>query len=417
MQTSAAGRNWAGNLTYSARRLAEPASLAELSDLVRREPRLRVLGSRHCFNDIADTDGVLVSLRRLSADEYLPDSKRFVRVPAGARYGDVAPSLHAAGVAFRNLASLPHISIGGAVQTGTHGSGDASGSLAAHVAAIETVGADGELRRIARGDRDFPGAVVGLGALGIVTHLDVEVEPAFEIAQRVYDGGAWDRILADLDAVTSAASSVSLFTTWRDADRVDQIWTKSRVGDRGLDAAAVDARDADGPRHPIPGVDPAPATEQGGVAGSWYERLPHFRLAFTPSAGAELQTEYLVARTDAVAAIEAMRSLADRIRPLLQICEVRTVAADELWLSGAYGRDTVGIHFTWLPDQPAVLALLPLIEAALPESARPHWGKLFTLDAGALRERYPRWDDFADLRARLDPERRFENDFIRRLGL
>lgn len=417
MQTSAAGHNWAGNLTYSARRLAEPASLAELSDLVRREPRLRVLGSRHCFNDIADTDGVLVSLRRLSADEYLPDSKRIVRVPAGARYGDVAPALHAAGVAFRNLASLPHISIGGAVQTGTHGSGDASGSLAAHVAAIETVGADGELRRIARGDRDFPGVVVGLGALGIVTHLDVEVEPAFEIAQRVYDGGAWDRILSDLDAVTAAASSVSLFTTWRDADRVDQIWTKARAGDRGLDAAAVDARDADGPRHPIPGVDPAPATEQGGVAGPWYERLPHFRLAFTPSAGAELQTEYLVARTDAVAAIEAMRSLADRIRPLLQICEVRTVASDELWLSGAYGRDTVAIHFTWLPDQPAVLALLPLIEAALPESARPHWGKLFTLDAGALRERYPRWDDFADLRARLDPERRFENDFIRRLGL
>lgn len=413
----AVGRNWAGNLAYSARRLAEPASLAELTDLVRREPRLRVLGSRHCFNDIADTDGVLVSLRALAGEGFLLDGRRVVRLPAGARYGDVAPSLHAAGVAFRNLASLPHISIGGAVQTGTHGSGDAARSLAGHIAAIEMIAPDGTPRRLARGEHDFAGAVVALGALGIITHLEVEVEPTFDVAQRVFDGGAWDLILGDLDAVTSAASSVSLFTTWRDPDAIDQIWTKSRAGDRGLDPAAVGARPADGPRHPIPGADPAPATEQGGVAGPWFERLPHFRLAFTPSAGAELQSEYLVDRTDAVAAIEAIRALADRISPLLQICEVRTVAADDLWLSGAYGRDTVGIHFTWVPDEPAVRALLPHIEAALPESARPHWGKLFTLDAGALRERYPRWRDFWELRDRLDPERRFENAYLRRLAV
>jgi xylitol oxidase len=414
---SAVGRNWAGNLAYSARRIAEPASLGELTDLVRREPRLRALGSRHCFNDIADTDGVLVSLRALAGEDFLLDGRRVVRLPAGARYGDVSPSLHAAGVAFRNLASLPHISVGGAVQTGTHGSGDASRSLAGHVAAIEMVTADGGTIRLARGDRDFPGAVVGLGALGIVTHLEVDVEPTFEVSQTVFDGGSWDRILDDLDAVTSAASSVSMFTTWRDPDAVDQIWTKSRAGDRGLDVSAIGARPADGPRHPIPGVDPTPATEQGGAPGPWYDRLPHFRLAFTPSAGAELQSEYLVARSDAVAAIEALRTIAGRIAPLLQICEVRTVAADDLWLSGAYDRDTVGLHFTWLPDQPAVLSLLPEIEAVLPVSARPHWGKLSTLDPSALHERYPRWNEFRALRDRLDPQRRFENDFTRRLGL
>ncbi|WP_460776058.1 D-arabinono-1,4-lactone oxidase [Microbacterium sp. GXF7504] len=410
------GRNWAGNLAYSATRLVEPASLAELASVVRREPSLRVLGSRHCFNDIADTEGVLVSLRALAGDVLL-DGRARVRVPAGSRYGDVAPQLHAAGVAFGNLASLPHISIGGAVQTGTHGSGDRSRSLAGAVAAVELLTADGELRRYARGDADFPGVVVGLGALGVVTHLDVDVEPAYDIAQTVYDGGDWDRILADLDAVTAAARSVSVFTTWQDPDRVDQIWTKARAGDRGLDAAAIGAREADGPRHPIPGADPAPATAQGGVPGPWYERLPHFRLAFTPSAGDELQTEYLIAREDAVAAIEALRGIADRIRPLLQICEVRTVAADDLWLSGAQGRDTVGLHFTWRPDQSAVLALLPQIEAVLPASARPHWGKLFTLDAETLRGRYPHWDDFVRLRARLDPDGRFANAFTRRLGL
>jgi xylitol oxidase len=411
------GRNWAGNLAYSARDVAEPASLGELTDLVRREPRLRVIGSRHCFNDIADTDGVLVSLRALAAEDVLLDGSRVVRLPAGARYGDVTPSLHAAGVAFKNLASLPHISIGGAVQTGTHGSGDASRSLAAHVSAIEMVTADGSTTRLARGDDDFAGAVVGLGALGIVTHLEVDVEPSFDIAQTVFDGGSWDAILADLDAVTSAASSVSIFTSWRNPDAVDQIWTKARTGDRGLDAALVRTRTADGPRHPIPGVDPAPATEQGGIPGPWYDRLPHFRLAFTPSAGAELQSEYLVDRRDAVAAIEALRRIASRIAPLLQISEVRTVASDDLWLSGAYGRDTVALHFTWLPDQPAVLALLPEIEAVLPASARPHWGKLFTLESAALRERYPQWADFAALRDRFDPQRRFENDFTRRLGL
>ncbi|MDQ1129327.1 D-arabinono-1,4-lactone oxidase [Microbacterium sp. SORGH_AS_0888] len=412
------GRNWAGNLSYSARELIAPDSVNELAETIRREPRLRVLGSRHCFTDIADTDGVLVSLASLAAAPIeLDEAAGTVRVPAGARYGEIAPTLDAAGFAVGNLASLPHISVAGAVQTGTHGSGDRSRSLAGQVAAVEMLGADGEPVVLRRGDTEFDGAVVALGALGVVTHVHLEVEPRFELAQTVYDGGDWDAILGDLDAVTSAARSVSLFTTWRDPDRVDLIWTKHAATDPGLDAAALGARPADGPRHPIAGVDPSPATEQGGVLGPWYERLPHFRLAFTPSAGAELQTEYLVARADAVSAIEALRRLAARIAPLLLVAEVRTIARDELWLSPAQGRDTVGLHFTWRPDQPAVEALLPTIEEALPPSARPHWGKLFTMEAETVRERYPRWDDFRALRARRDPEGRFTNAYLRRLGI
>lgn len=415
---SPAGSNWAGNVSYGARGLVRPRSIAELAEILGRGGRVRILGSRHSFSDLADTDGLLVSLDLLGGEvPVLAEDRLSIRVPAGARYGDLVPALAQHGVALANLASLPHISVAGAVQTGTHGSGDRIGTLATQVAAIEILTADGSVVRSARGDADFAGSIVALGALGAVTHLDLDVEPAYRVAQTVFEGARWDAVLADLDAVTGAGDSVSLFTTWTDADAVDQIWVKSREGREAPDLTRVGAHPADGPRHPIPGIDPAPCTEQGGRPGPWFDRLAHFRLAFTPSVGAELQSEYLVPRTDAVAAIEAVRGLSARIAPLLHVCEVRTMAADDLWLSPAEGRATVGIHFTWHPDEPAVRALLPALEAVLPETARPHWGKIASLDAGALRERYAHFDDFRALRDRLDPERRFAGAFIDRLGL
>ncbi|MCT9819759.1 FAD-binding protein [Microbacterium sp. W1N] len=416
--TSDVGTNWAGNLSYRASRLAEPQSLDALADLVRGAPRLRMLGSRHSFNDLADTDGVLVSLAALAgAQPSVAADRRTVRVPAGIRYGDLVPFLQAEGLALANLASLPHISVAGAVQTGTHGSGDAIGTLATQVAALELITGTGERLRLARGDADFAGAVVALGALGAVTHVELDVEPAYEVRQRVFEGARWDAVLPAYDEVTAAGDSVSLFTTWADPDVVGQVWVKSRTTRDEPDLAFVGAAPADGPRHPIPGVDPQPCTPQQGQPGAWFDRLPHFRLAFTPSVGAELQSEYLVARTDAAAAIEALRPLAGRIAPLLHVCEVRTMAADDLWLSPASGRPTVGIHFTWRPDEPAVRQLLPEIEAALPASARPHWGKISTLPADAVRARFPQWSRFAQLRERLDPQHRFGNAYLARLGL
>ena len=254
--------------------------------------------------------------------------------------------------------------------------------------------------------------------LGVVTHLTLELEPAYEIAQTVYDGARWDDVLAGFDAITGAGDSVSLFTSWQDADTIDQVWVKARPGRANADAVlAAGGREADGPRHPVPGVGPEPCTVQGGVPGPWHSRLPHFRLEFTPSAGAELQSEYLIDRRDVLAAIEALRALAPAIAPLLYVCEVREMAADDLWLSPAFGRETVGLHFTWRPDVAGVEGLLPRIEDALPESARPHWGKVFTMDADRIRSRYPRWDEFAALRARMDPRGRFTNDYLSRLGL
>ena len=415
-------RNWAGNLVYGVSEVRHPTSMDELRALLTAAGPVRVLGTRHSFNDLADTGGTLIALDRMPGVFEVNEKRDAVRVSGGLRYGDVAPLLEAKGLALANLASLPHISIAGAVATGTHGSGDRIGSLATAVRALTLLTASGEIRMLHRGDAGFDGAVVSLGALGVVVDLTLEVEPSYTVAQHVYEGPRWDDVLAALDVVTGVGTSVSLFSTWQRTDAVDQLWLKQRQpDDRASDRQAlmevIGAAAATGPRHPILGEDPRACSAQGGVPGPWFERLPHFRLDFTPSAGAELQTEYLVPRSHAIDAIDALRQLADRIAPVLLVSEIRTVRGDRLWLSPAYGADAVAIHFTWKPDESAVRALLPALEAALPASARPHWGKISTLDRAEVRRRFPRWDDFAALRAEYDPGRTFVNEHLVRLGL
>lgn len=421
-------RNWAGNLTYRSASVEHPDSIDALRSLIARGGPVRMLGTRHCFNDIADTAGTQISLSGMPATFEVSEARDAVRVAGGLRYGDIAPRLDAEGLALANLASLPHISVAGAVATGTHGSGDATGSLASAVRALTVLTGSGENRELRRGDDGFAGAVVGLGALGAVIDITLDVEPTYQVAQHVFEHPDWDGILADLDGVTGIGTSVSIFSTWQRSDVADQIWVKQRVSHTRADAreltsrrdelaARLGAAAATSKRHPILGVDPEACTEQGGAAGAWFQRLPHFRLEFTPSAGAEIQSEYLVPRGDAVAAIEAIRSLADRIAPLLLVNEIRTVRADDLWLSSSYGTDAVGLHFTWKPDEQAIREFLPALEDALPATARPHWGKVSTLDGAEVRARYPRWDDFAALAADFDPERRFVNEYLERLGL
>jgi len=412
------GTNWAGNVRYRAAAIAAPRSREELQDVLATTGPLRPLGSRHSFNTIADTEGTLIDLSALpgEVEQTAPDA---VRVPGGMRYGELGAELHRRGLALSNLASLPHISVAGAVSTGTHGSGDGIGSLATAVRSVTFAGPGGE-RTLRRGDADFEGAVVSLGALGVIVDLELDVEPTYDVAQTVHESPSWDAVLAEFDRVTVLGTSISLFSRWTDRDRADQLWVKNRADGRVLDEALlarIGTTPATVPRHPILGVTAEACTPQLGEAGPWHERLPHFRLAFTPSAGEELQSEYLVPRRDAVRAIEAIRTLADRIAPLLLVNEIRTVAADDLWLSSSYGEGAVGIHFTWRRDQPAVEALLPAIEEALPDTARPHWGKLSTLDPDEIRRRTPRWADFAALVARTDPAGRFRNAYLERLGL
>lgn len=296
--------------------------------------------------------------------------------------------------------------------TGTHGSGDEIGSLATAVAALEIIGADGEVRRVARGDSDFDGSVVALGALGIVTAVTLDLEPTYDLAQQVFTGLTWDALAENFDAITSSAQSVSLFTSWRDG--IDQVWLKSR-GELPADDF-FGARPAIGPRHMLEGAPTDSVTEQGGVPGPWHERLPHFRMEFTPSRGEELQSEYLVPRERAGEAIERLRGLRSVMAPILQACELRTVAADELWLSSSYRSDVVGVHFTWTREPEQVYAALPALESALlPLGARPHWGKCFVAGVAQLEELYPRLGDFRSLRARVDPDGKFGNAFLDRV--
>ncbi|WP_407320068.1 FAD-binding protein [Isoptericola halotolerans] len=414
-------QNWAGNLQYAAQALARPATLDELAEVLAAAGPVRPLGSRHSFNDIADTTGTQIQVDRLDDGRPAADldpETGVVSVNAGLRYGELSRALQLQGRALGSLASLPHISVAGAVATATHGSGNDNPSLASAVVGLEIMTTAGELRRVTREDDPevFPGAVVSLGALGIVTRVELTTVPTFDVRQDVAVDVPWDTVLGSFDALTGAAYSVSLFTSW-DEPTVRHALFKSLVpaGAGERPAPVADLSWASVPVHPLPGVDPAACTEQLGAAGPWHERLSHFRLEFTPSSGAELQTEYLLPRRHAVAAIEGVRRLAPQVAPLLQTCEIRTVAADDLWLS-PFPEDSVALHFTWHQRYTEVAAVLPALEdALLPLGARPHWGKLFAIDPVDLRGLYPRFGDFRALAERFDPGARLQGGYLARL--
>jgi xylitol oxidase len=210
---------------------------------------------------------------------------------------------------------------------------------------------------------------------------------------------------------------VSLFTDWQ-GQKLREVWIKDKVGaGPGFEAPSelFGARRATKNLHPIAELSAENCTEQLGVPGPWFDRLPHFRMGFTPSAGRELQSEYFVPRVHAVEAILALERLRDQITPHLMISEIRAIAADRLWLSPCYERDSIALHFTWKPDGPAVSRLLPVIERELgPFAPRPHWGKLFTLEPRTLRARYPRLPEFVELARKYDPQGKFQNDFLQR---
>jgi len=400
-------KNWARNVTYSTDRVLAPRTVAEAQEMVARAELLRPLGTGHSFSRVADTTGVLISTERL--DRIVEVGTETVVVEAGIRYGDLGSALARHDLAVPNYASLPHISVGGAIATATHGSGARNQSLAASVAALELVRSDGSLERFARTDEDFDGTVVALGSLGLVVRVTLDVVPAFELGQHVFEGLSWAAVEADLHEVLALGYSTSLFTRWSE-DGIDQVWVKSAAPVESCFGATA----ADGPRNPVTGADPANATEQLGAPGPSAERLPHFRLGFTPSGGDELQSEYAIASEHAVEAVRALRPLGPILTPLLLTSEIRAVAADSLWLSPFHGRDSVCIHFTWKPLGAKVHAALQRIEAALaPFEPRPHWGKLFIRSPASS---YPRLREFRALRARLDPGRVFGNAFDAQLG-
>jgi xylitol oxidase len=405
---------WAGTHVFAAPALVEARSIDEVREVVAAGGRVRALGTRHSFHDLADTDGTLVTVTGIPADPVLDEERQQVTVGPGTRYGVLARWLEDRGWALHNLGSLPHISIGGAIATGTHGSGHVNGSLATAVRRLEYVDASGALVAVEAHDPDFPALVVGLGAYGIVVRVTLAIEPSYRMRQDVYSGLSWDALLADTDAVTGSAYSTSVFTMW--GDDVGDVWRKARADEAEPPEEWLDAYRRSDTASLVGSTENL--TEQLGVPGAWCDRLPHFRLDATPSNGDEIQSEYFVARSDAAGALSAVRALAAGIRPHLLVSELRTVRADDLWLSGAFGRDTLAIHFTWANHPEPVRALLPRIEEVLaPFGARPHWGKWHTMDADAVAAVVPRLADARAVFERLDPDARFANAHLRRLGL
>jgi xylitol oxidase len=399
--------NWAGNVSFASE-LQRPGTIEQLQDLVGRSEKVRVLGTGHSFNRIADSTGTLVSVADLPTVIEVGD--RGVTVSAGLRYGEITAALQEQGLALHNLGSLPHISVAGACSTGTHGSGDTNGPLADAVNAITFVDASGELVTLTRDDEDFAGSIISLGALGVTVSLTLDVQPSYQISQVVYDGLPVDRLGSDFAEVMGSAYSVSAFTDWVDPDVM--VWRKRREL-TAPDPEWLGGTLADGPRHPIKVMPADFATQQGGVAGPWNARLPHFRLEFTPSNGDELQSEYFLPRERAAEAFDVLRALGNQFAPVIQVSEVRTIAADDLWLSPSQGRDTVALHFTWIQDESVVRPVVAALEDGLaPLDARPHWGKVFEADAATLAERYPKVKDFIGLAAKYDPNGKFRNEYL-----
>jgi xylitol oxidase len=415
----AAGKltNWAGNVEYSTDKLYSATSVAQAQEFVKQQTSLKVLGSRHCFNTIADSSQQFLSLKAMDDVVALDSAARTVTVASGITYGKLAPYLHGKGFALHNLASLPHISVAGACTTATHGSGEKNGNLSTAVAGLEMITASGDLIELSRAkDKDvFLGSVVGLGALGVITKVRLNLQPTFMMRQYVFENLPLAAVKEHFDEIEGSAYSVSLFTDWQNK-RLSEVWLKCREGEgKSFEGVAefFGATRATKNLHPIAELSAENCTEQLGVAGPWYERLPHFKMGFTPSAGKELQSEYFVPRRHAVEAILAVERLRDQITPHLMITEIRTIAADDLWMSPCRDQESVTIHFTWKQDWPAVKQVLPVIERELaPFHPRPHWGKLFTMPPAELRSRYPRLPEFLQLAAKNDPHGKFRNEFL-----
>jgi alditol oxidase len=412
-------QNWAGNITYSTDNVFYPTSVQEVQQLVKAHNKIKALGTRHCFNIIADSKDNLLSSRDFNKLVSLDANAKTVTVEGGMKYGELAPILDAKGFALHNLASLPHISVAGAITTATHGSGVKNGNLSTAVTALEIVTASGDVVHLSK-DKDgekFYAAVVGLGAIGVITKVTLAIQPTYMMRQYVYENMPLSQLAAHFDEIVSAGYSVSLFHDWQ-TENINEVWIKSRVDDTSNSTskpAFFGATPAVKNMHPIAALSAENCTEQMGVPGPWYERLPHFKMGFTPSSGKELQAEYFVPHRHAVEAILAIQKMGKAIGPHLFITEVRTIAADNLWMSPCYKQDSVTIHFTWKQETDAVNKLLPLIEKELSLfNAKPHWGKLFTMSSAVLDARYEKYADFKKMIKEYDPTGKFRNQFLDR---
>jgi xylitol oxidase len=410
-------KNWAGNITYSTSNVHYPKTVEEVQEIVKKSDKIKALGSKHSFNRIADSKENQISLKEMNKVVSLDKTAHTITLEGGARYGEFAAYLHENGYALPNLASLPHITVVGACATATHGSGVKNGNLSSSVSAIEFVNAGGEVVTLSKQNdpEEFAGAVVSLGALGVVTKITLHLLPTFDMKQVVYLDLPMEELKNNFDNIQSRGYSVSLFTDWKNKN-INEVWIKSRVEKGNITADDLElygAKRATQNMHPIATLSAEHVTEQMGKPGPWYDRMAHFKMGFTPSAGEELQSEYFVPIEHAYEAMMAIEKLSDKISPHLFISEIRTINADDFWLSPCYKRTCVAIHTTWKQEVETVMDLLPLFEAQLaPFNPIPHWAKLFTLSPEVIQSRYEKLPDFKQLVAKYDPNGKFQNEYL-----
>jgi xylitol oxidase len=409
-------QNWAGNLNYSTRKVFYPESSEQISEIIRNNDRIKCLGSRHSFSKIADSNGVLVSTDKLNRVLAFDENKKTVTVEPGIKYGELAVYLQQKGFALPNLASLPHISVAGACATATHGSGVTNGILATSVESMQLMDGKGELHDISREQAElFNGSVVHLGALGIVTRITLNVIPDYQVSQVVYRNLPFDKIPERMQEIMSAGYSVSLFTNWS-APAINEVWVK-KIADAALQGATeaefFGAKASEVDLHPVETQSAETVTTQRGIPGPWYERLPHFKMGFKPSTGKELQSEFFIDKSQAAAAMETMQGLGATISPHLFISEIRTIRADDFWMSPAYKKDCVAIHTTWHQTEQVEKEFIPMVQNALSKyEPAPHWAKLAVADKAAIEKSYPKLAEFRQLCNRFDPEKKFRNEYL-----
>ncbi len=410
--------NWAGNLKYSAEHLYKPVSIEQLQELVRQCENLRTLGTTHCFNKIADSKYNQISVRTFDTILSLDQNGMTATIGAGASYGQICTELYQKGYALHNLASLPHISVAGAIATATHGSGINNGNLGSVVSAMEFIDASGELQYLSREKNPemFDGIITHLGGLGVITKITLDLLPGFEVKQQVYQYLPVKNLLENFTEIMSGGYSVSLFTDYQ-TDTVNQVWVKSKAAGSESETSSdyFGATPASRNLHPIVELSAENCTDQMGIPGPWYDRLPHFKMDFMPSSGKELQSEFFVPLENAAEAYQVISALKHEIRPVLMISEIRAIAADDQWMSPCYQQDSVTFHFTWEQDREGVERVLSMIQDRLePFKVRPHWGKVFTIKPERLRSMYPNLDKFKSVLAQYDPKGKFRNEFLKK---
>jgi alditol oxidase len=409
-------KNWGGNLSYGTDQILEPTTIDELSQII-KSGKVRPIGTKHSFSPVVIGDGKLVSTMGLVFEPFVDEKEAKVTVAANTRFGDLAIYLESRGWALKNMGSLPHISIAGACATGTHGSGDGNQILSASLSSYSFLDGRGEMQTFSRGDELFEAGRLGLGAYGLWVQLTLDVVPSYRMRQDVYHDILWEAFYENPANLTSAGYSVSLFTKWG-KPTIDQTWVKTRISD-GPPANPLHGvyAETESKRELAPGVGDN-LTAQGGQEGAWCDRLPHFRLDATPSAGDEIQTEYFVQRDQVASAVKQLNQLAELINPILIITEIRTIASDQAWLSPMLRGDSVALHFTWRNDPAAVNDAVQQIEAKLGDyGIIPHWGKVNAFDKSRLAAVHSRISDAREVFDELDPMRKFSSEYLVQLGV